>query len=85
MAVQPLSKSKPVRARKSPAIHAIGAHKIRIAESADSPCTIPFKPVPQVAPRKTQKYRGAPGPGTLALQGVVNLLDLIAHWLAYRS
>src|SRR5262249_30998495 len=74
------------RVRKSagggefPAPRTIGADKIRIAEIAGGARAILFASAPQIASGEAQEHRGAPGSRSLALERVIDFLDLIGHF-----
>jgi len=58
---------------------AIGAHKVGIAKPAHGRGPVGFAPAPQVAAGKAAEHRGPAGAQALALQGVENFFDGIAH------
>jgi len=75
-----VNRCRDIRGRiEFPSVLPIHTHKIRIAELASRAGTITLAPRPQIASRKTAEDRSSTSLRALALQGVENLLNAIAH------
>jgi hypothetical protein len=71
--------SQALRIGETPAIHAIGTHKIGVTELANRAQSVFFTPTPQIATGEAAKHSWAASLRALALQGVENFFDAIAH------
>jgi creatinine amidohydrolase/Fe(II)-dependent formamide hydrolase-like protein len=60
-------------------IDTICAYKIRVAEAADCIKAILLATAPQIATGKAAEHRRAPGLCALALQGMEDFFDAVAH------
>ena len=82
LARQPLSINRDcqgLRISEAATIHAIDTHKIGIAKAADSVESIFLATAPQIATGKAAEHRRAPGLCALALQGMEDFFDAVAH------
>src|SRR5262249_45187885 len=59
----------------------VAANEIRVAPGAARPArpAVRLAPGPEIAPGEAQKDCGTPGLSAFALQGVIDLLDRVAH------
>jgi hypothetical protein len=72
-------RSQTLRISEAAAIDTIRTHKIGIAEAADGLESIFLATAPQIASGEAAEHRRAPGLCALALQGVEDFFDAVAH------
>jgi hypothetical protein len=67
------------RSGKAAAAGSVGPHKVGIAKRAGGVGPVALSAGSQVAPSEPAEYRRPSGVGSLALEGVVDLLDRVSH------
>src|SRR3546814_9203210 len=69
---------------ETPAVFAVGADKVRVAEAALGRGAVLLAAGPQVAAGKTAEHGSAAGLAALALQRLEDFLDRVAHGVTCR-